>query len=280
MHVYGKIVIIDVFPMTSYRYPEEQGIFAITIILLLALALLTAGATLCLVPLVALVLIAISYWMTQANHKALLEQGIPVTPERTPQAAAMARECRHKLQPGPVDVIIAPSQQLNAYTFGLSKPQVIVLYSALFQVMDEDELSFILGHEMGHVALGHTWLNTLLGGMAGVPVSIGAALIITLVFRWWNRACEYSADRAGLLACGKPQKAISALVKLVARDVNSPAKMEMALHNIDLEDDSVSNVLAETLSTHPMIIHRIEQLRKYAASSEYRVLQARVNRAG
>ena len=263
--------------MTSYRYPEEQVIFALTIILLLVLALLTAGATLCLIPLAIIVLIGISYWISQSNHNALLQQGIPVTPERTPQAAALAKECQHKLQPGAVEVIIAPSQQLNAYTFGLSKPQVIVLYSSLFQVMDEDELRFILGHEMGHVALGHTWLNTLLGGMAGVPVSIGAAVIVTLVFRWWNRACEYSADRAGLLACGKPQKAVSALVKLVTRDINTPAKMESALRNIDLEDDSVGNVLGETLSTHPMIIHRIEQLRKYAASSEYQYLQRQVN---
>jgi hypothetical protein len=35
-----------------------------------------------------------------------------------------------------------------------------------------------------------------------------------MAFLWWNRACEYSADRAGLLACGRLHKAISALVKL------------------------------------------------------------------
>jgi Zn-dependent protease with chaperone function len=143
--------------------------------------------------------------------------------------------------------------------------------------MDEDELRFVLGHEMGHVALGHTWLNTLLGGMAGVPVTIGAALIITLAFRWWNRACEYSADRAGLLACGKPQKAISALIKLVAGSVQSQAELQRALQVIEREDDSVLNQLGETLSTHPMIARRIEQIRKYAATTQYAQLQAYVN---
>jgi len=32
-----------------------------------------------------------------------------------------------------------------AYTFGLSTPKVVVLYSALFDVMDADELKFIVG---------------------------------------------------------------------------------------------------------------------------------------
>jgi Zn-dependent protease with chaperone function len=143
--------------------------------------------------------------------------------------------------------------------------------------MDEDELRFVLGHEMGHVALGHTWLNTLLGGMAGVPVTLGAAVIVTLAFRWWNRACEYSADRAGLLACGKPQKAISALIKLVAGSLQSQAELQHALQVIESQDDSVLNQLGETLSTHPMIARRIEQIRKYAATAEYVSLQAYVN---
>ena len=39
--------------------------------------------------------------------------------------------------------------------------KAIVLYSSLFKIMDQDEIQFILGHEMGHVKLGHTWLRIL-----------------------------------------------------------------------------------------------------------------------
>ncbi|MGD0005727.1 MAG: M48 family metallopeptidase [Anaerolineaceae bacterium] len=263
--------------LTSYRYPNEEWILAGTVLLVLAVAVLAAGVSFCLVPVFFLVFVLIAYWINRSNHNSLMQTGHPVSPERTPNLARIEQACLDRLKPGQVEVFIVRSSQLNAYTFGFSSPQDIVLYSSLLEVMDEDELRFVLGHEMGHVALGHTWLNTLLGGMAGVPVTLGAAVIVTLAFRWWNRACEYSADRAGLLACGKPQKAISALIKLVAGSLQSQAELQRALQLIEHQDDSVLNQLGETLSTHPMIARRIEQIRKYAATAEYATLQAYVS---
>jgi len=171
-----------------------------------------------------------------------------------------------------------PGQALNAYTFGLSDPKVVVLYSPMLQVMDADELRFVVGHELGHVRLGHTWLNTLMGGMAGIPSPFSAALLLAFVFRWWNRICELSADRAGLLACGNVHKAVSALVKLVADPYSQdPETYRRALETIDAEDDHTMSGLTEALSTHPMLIRRIQELRGYAATQEYQRLQALVN---
>jgi Zn-dependent protease with chaperone function len=102
---------------------------------------------------------------------------------------------------------------------------------------------------------------------------------LALAFMSWNRACEFSADRAGMLACGKPEKAISALVKLVAAKRNlSISEMEHYLKRFDAEDDNLLSDLSELLATHPMTIHRIEQLRRYAASAEYKRLAAQMNR--
>ncbi|HMD88505.1 MAG TPA: M48 family metallopeptidase [Anaerolineaceae bacterium] len=262
--------------MTTYRYPSEQLILFGTVLLVLILALITGGISGCLIPLLILVMIILAYNMNASRQRALLQQGVLVSPQKTPRLAALVQDCQRRLRPGQLQVIVSPSRQLNAYTFGLSSPEVIVVYSAMLDVMDEDELRFVIGHEMGHVALGHVWLNTLLGGMAGVPVSIGSALLLTLAFRSWNRACEYSADRAGLLACGKPEKAISALVKLVAGNIGSPAELQQALQMIERQDESLSSILSETLSTHPMIIKRIEQIRVYVSTAAYQRLQSQV----
>ncbi len=130
---------------------------------------------------------------------------------------------------------------------------------------------------MGHVVLGHTWLNSLIGGMAGIPAPYGASYLLVLIFRWWNRACEYSADRAGLLACNQPAKAVTALVKLVSGGRISPQDLEAAFQRIDAEDEDPISTLVELTATHPMIIKRIEQIRKYASSREYQQIQAKMN---
>ena len=266
------------FNSNAYRYPNEHLILAGTLILVIAIVALTATATVCLSLVFILGVIVFGYLASRAQHKALLSQARLVSPQTAPDLAPLVSAAQARLQVEPVQVFIVNNRSLNAYTFGMDSPKAIVLYSGLFQLMDRDELQFILGHELGHVDLGHTWLNTLIGGMAGIPSTFGAAAILELAFRWWNRACEYSADRAGVLACNNPNKAITALIKLEAGlNARTQAGIIRTIERIESQDDDLMNNLAELLATHPLIINRIEQIRKYAASVEYQYLQAQMN---
>lgn len=249
---------------TWYREPSETPVFILTIVAIIILVALTAGLTACIAPIIVLIILVMSYGATQTHHRELMQSALPVSPQRTPELHVIVKQCERDLQPGNMQVYVTNSRELNAYTFGLSEPKVVVLYSALFDVMDANELKFIIGHEFGHAALGHTWLNTLLGGMAGVPMPIGAAVALTLAFRWWNRICEYSADRAGLLACGSLASATRALVKLVGGPIHSQQEFDRLMAAIDAQDDNILNMLAESFATHPMIINRIEKLRDFA----------------
>ena len=266
---------------TAYRYPNETIILAVTIVAVVLVVAITATATLCLSALFIIGFFALSYQMTQSHHRSLIERAYPINSNTLPELDILVKNCTQRLHPGPIEAYVAPTRELNAYTFGISGPKVVVLYSSLIKVMDADELRFIIGHELGHVQLGHTWLNTLIGGMAGIPAPYEAAILLTCAFRWWNRACEYSADRAGLLTCGGLNSAISALIKLGSGgQARTPAELERALKLIDQEDDNTWNVLAETLASHPMIIRRINELRRYAATNEYRQIQAKINQNG
>lgn len=261
------------------RDPSEQPILMFTLLVILVLLVLLAGLSLCLLPLAMIVVAVIAYYMNKGHHAEIISRATQVTHQTAPALAKVAAECGQKLNTGPYQLYVLPSNQLNAYTFGFTDPRVVVLYSPLLKVMDESELRFILGHELGHILFNHTWINTLLGGMGGIPLSLEIALVFIFAFRWWNRACEYSCDRAGLLACGSLEKATSALVKLVVRGVDSQVELDQALQVLDAQDDSVWNVLGEALSTHPMVIRRIEKMRKFAASAEYRQLAAAAQRA-
>ena len=258
------------FSTTEYRYPYEYFILCMTIIVVLLVIALTAAATVCGSALFVPLVVILNYFASRSKHQDLLSQGQKVTPQTAPEMVPLLETTSVRLQVEPVNVFIVPSNQLNAYTFGMDSPKAIVLYSSLFKIMDFDELQFILGHEMGHVKLGHTWLNTLVGGMAGIPSSLGAAAIMELAFRWWNRACEYSADRAGVLACGKPDKAISALIKLDAGSVTlSQAGMHAAMQHIETDDDDIMHNLEELIASHPMVAKRIDEIRNYTKTQSY-----------
>lgn len=263
--------------MTSYRYPNEHFILALSLFLVLVVIAVSAIATLFASLIFVVAAVVWAYTGSRQHHQALISQGYPVSPQTQPELDALVRRCAERVRPGPTAVFVTRSRDLNAYTFGLEDPKVIVLYSSLFQIMDADELAFIIGHEMGHVALGHTWLNSLVGGLAGIPSPSFISALLHFVFLSWNRACELSSDRAGLLACGSPEKAITSLVKLVAGPAGvTPAGLERAYRAIDAEDDTLLGSLNEALGTHPMLIRRINELRRWANSAEYRRLSGQI----
>ncbi len=263
-----------IYSTIDYRYPYETTILGITVIVVLLVIAFTAAATVCASAIFVPAVVILGYMTSRSNHQALLASAQRVTPKTVPELTPLIQECSARLQVEPVDLFIVPSRQLNAYTFGMDTPKAIVLYSSLFKLMDRDEIQFIIGHEMGHVKLGHTRLNSLVGGMAGIPSSVGAAAIMELAFRWWNRACEFSADRAGVLACSAPNKAISALVKLETGAASlTRGGFQAAMQQIETEDDDLMHNLEELIASHPMIARRIEEIRRFSNSSEYRRMQ-------
>ena len=53
------------------------------------------------------------------------------------------------------ELYVRASPMFNAYTIGMNKP-IIVVNSGLVDLLDEDEeMRFLLGHELGHAMSGH-----------------------------------------------------------------------------------------------------------------------------
>ena len=248
-------------------------ILAATLALVVVVIGITAAATLGGSVLFVGVMLALAFAATRSKHSQLMARAARVTPQNAPGLWSLVQLGVARLGPGAVEVYVTPSQVLNAYTFGMDTPKILVLEAPLLRALDSDELAFVISHELGHVRLGHTWLNSLVGGLSGIPSSALTFGLMQLAFLWWNRACEYSADRAGLLATGKPDKAISALVKIASGGrAQSPADVARALQIVEAQGNNVGSQLGEALATHPLMARRIAELRKYAASRGYQRL--------
>ena len=104
----------------------------------------------------------------------------------------------------------------------MNKP-IIVLNSALVELLDEDELRFVIAHELGHALSGHAVYQTLLprlitisGVLSSVPLGGVGIRVIVAALMEWSRKSELSADRAGLLATQDPQVAFRVHMKLAS----------------------------------------------------------------
>ncbi len=130
----------------------------------------------------------------------------------------------------------------------------IVLASALVELLDANELAFVVGHELGHFLLGH--------GIAEMAASDGQ---IEMFMRM--RAQEVSADRIGLLACGELDVALRALMKTLSGLSAKHVRFDVGAFLSQLRAPGVGPTAQHMLSTHPSILVRCRALMWYASSA-------------
>jgi Zn-dependent protease with chaperone function len=169
----------------------------------------------------------------------------------------------------------------NALTIGMDKP-LIVVTSGMVDLLDEEELRFVLGHEMGHVGSGHAVYQTLLqrlillsGVLTAIPLGgLGVRAILAGLMEW-SRKAELSGDRAGLLAAQDPAVAFRTHMKLASGghlEHLDPTSFfaqgaEYAAAG-DLRDSLLKLLLIEAQS-HPFAVVRAGELRKWVDAGEY-----------
>jgi Zn-dependent protease with chaperone function len=168
----------------------------------------------------------------------------------------------------------------GAVTIGMNKP-FIVLNSGVVDLLDEEELRFVLAHELGHAVSGHAVYQTLLqrliqlsGVLTAVPIGgLGVRAIMAALYEW-SRKAELSADRAGLLATQDPATAFRVHMKLASGghledlDATSFFAQGQEYDDADLRDSVLKLLLIEN-RTHPFAVVRANELRRWVDSGEY-----------
>ena len=174
----------------------------------------------------------------------------------------------------------------NAFTFCVESP-IIVLYSGLIELLDEEEWRVVLGHELGHIKAGHVlyrqiaeFLANLLMRLGGRTFGLAQGLGMGLFYAFfhWYRQSELTADRAGLLVCQDVTTVLNVEMKLAGgsrklyAQMNKDAFLQQGRDYEEMGRDALNSFfkLGQTLhTTHPFPAVRAMEIDAWAKGEEY-----------
>jgi Zn-dependent protease with chaperone function len=221
-------------------------------------------------------------WNERGFRLSFLANGIRVDHRQYPRVYHRFTEAATTLDvPDLPELYVAHSPWITAKAIGMDRP-FIVLTSAAVDRLDDDELRYLLGHELGHVGSGHAVYKTIMmiltrwaQNLSWLPVgAIALRGIIAAMYEWWRKA-ELSADRAGLLAGQDPAAALRVHMKIAGggdlSQIDTAAFLEQAAEYAGGGDlrDSLHKLGMTAWSTHPVPVARAAQLRQWIDSGAY-----------
>jgi len=203
-----------------------------------------------------------------------------------PQLIGALCEVCEILDVSPVPELYIQPGFINASTTGVEQP-LITISTAAVALLSHNELRFVLGHEVGHIKSQHILYHQMAHAFPVISDLIGAATLMVgkllstgleIALLNWYRISEYTADRAGLLACQNFQACITALMKLAGVPPTHYASMQpnefmQQANTFDSMDennlDTAVKFLAVLGKGHPWTVMRTLELQRWVESGDY-----------
>jgi Zn-dependent protease with chaperone function len=214
-----------------------------------------------------------------------LASSVRATQEQFPQLHQLLLDGASILDlPEVPELFISQDPIPNAMALGSDKP-FIVLTTGLVDLLDTEELRFVIGHELGHVLSGHTVYRTMLYKLTQLAARvawfaiayIGLKVFVTALEEWYRKS-ELSCDRAGLLAGQDPAAGRRALMKTAGGSRMSELSHDEFLRQAE-EYDAVADVRESVIkllmllgATHPFAVVRFAELDRWVSEGDYEAI--------
>ncbi len=181
------------------------------------------------------------------------------------------------LEVAPPELYVTVDPVPNAFTYGHTKP-FITLTSGLIDMLTDEELFFVLAHEVGHIKADHVLYGTIARNLAaliellgqatlGIGALLGQGLIYAILE--WYRCAELTADRAALLCVQNLEAAHATFMKLAGGTTRLAHEMDRAeflrqiraYEEVDRSNlNKAYKILLTASRTHPFAIQRAKEL--------------------
>ena len=175
----------------------------------------------------------------------------------------------------PVEFFITNNPELNAFAVSRlesDESHIININSGLIDKVDDDELKFIVGHEIGHLISNNANIAQLLDFVfvdrAETPLMMQHKIAV------WDKLSELTADRFGFIACGKLDKVLSCFFKMASG--LSVERLNFDPKAFSIENEEILKYFKETgsgnLLSHPINPIRIKAIELFEISKLYQNL--------
>jgi Zn-dependent protease with chaperone function len=235
----------------------------------------------------------IEFGYERALRQILLSGSLKLGPDQVPEVWASHRAACARLDIQEIpDVYLTQFPITNAAAIGADRP-IVLVNSRTVELLDEDELRTVLGHEAGHILSDHVLYRTALMillaiGTRGLPLMAGLPLLaVRYALLEWFRASELSCDRAATLVNRDPLVTSRTLMVMAAgvrsKKLNLDTFLKQATEYEEWEPgwDRLSRLRTELGQTHAAPVRRVSELMKWVRSGEYdRVMNREYIRRG
>ncbi|HKJ02909.1 MAG TPA: M48 family metallopeptidase [Longimicrobiales bacterium] len=223
---------------------------------------------------------------------AFQANAVRVSPNQFPRVHGLYEEVKKTLDsPGDYPLYISQTPIVNAGAYGMEQP-FIILNSGTVKLLEDDELAYVIGHELGHIMSDHvlyrtmTYLLLQLASM-GFPIVGLAARAVLVALLEWSRKSELSCDRAGLLSIQDPERVMRTMLKMAGGgDTDETSLQEFIIQAEEYREggdvaDQVFKILNLLGSTHPFYVLRVSELRAWIEAGDYdRIVRGEYPRRG
>ncbi len=201
---------------------------------------------------------------TQSVRRSLLSHSVRVSPRIFP---GVSRSVDHALKrlalSVKIEAYVSNDPHPNAYCISMNGEiaAAVVITSSLIELLTEEELSFVIGHEIGHYLFKHSTYPRA----DQEPDDLKRLNILSL-----NRAAEISADRLGFISCPSMDDAFSGMLKIASGLSGTHVRNDITSYLTQLKDlNNLSGNTDAIYETHPMFPLRVRALVWFSMSEPY-----------
>ncbi len=217
--------------------------------------------------------------------------GLKVTASHFPDLHQLLLEGCRVLDIDSVPELYIIKAEETTLTIGVSNP-IIVLSSTVIDNFTEEELLFIIGHQLSYIkseSLLYQQIAETIQLFTELSIGVSGlmsllSLPLKLAIMNWKKMAAFTGDRAGLLCCQDTEAATSALIKLAGQpikyyhqiDIDEFKRQALEFEEFDINTyNKVIKLLLALDQSHPEYVIRGAQFFKWIKSGDFERIMER-----